>query len=347
MNGDGRLIILAFICVVAMIFMPSQSLSGAYEGIDLCIRRVIPALFPFFVCSRILMGSGLPELVGKAIGRPFEWLFGVNRNCSFAFITGLLCGYPIGGKVVADMYAEGICTKGEAQRMLGFCNNSGPLFILGTVGVGFLGSQRAGFILYLAHILSAIGVGIISRLIIPTEKSKAHVTLRACTPIATFHTAIISSIKSMASVCGNIVFFSVIISAITPILGLFRLSPTANGLICGAVEITSGVSQLSIISLPLIGFLLAWSGISIIMQVNAIISTTGLSTITFAITKLIQGVIAYLFTTLLLRHMNIPLNTTPIGMVFIGSAIVVLFAIMIEKLFANRQNKKSCSKMLF
>ena len=106
MLATAFLIFVAFIAFVAMLFMPDASLKGAYSGTMLCIEKVIPALFPFFVCTGILTGSGVPQLLGKVIGKPFEKLFGINKNCAFAFVTGLLCGYPLGAKVVGDMYQQ-------------------------------------------------------------------------------------------------------------------------------------------------------------------------------------------------------------------------------------------------
>ena len=44
----------------------------------------------------------------------------------------------------------------EAERLLAFCNNSGPAFILGVVGVGVFGSSRVGLLLYLAHAAASI-----------------------------------------------------------------------------------------------------------------------------------------------------------------------------------------------
>ena len=42
---------------------------------------------------------------------------------------------------------------GEAELLLGFCDNCGPAFLLGYVGSGILGSSRAGAYLYLVHVL--------------------------------------------------------------------------------------------------------------------------------------------------------------------------------------------------
>ena len=56
---------------------------------------------------------------------------------SFPFIMGIISGYPVGAKIVCNMRSEGKLSKVEAERLLSFTNNSGPLFIIGTVVLHF------------------------------------------------------------------------------------------------------------------------------------------------------------------------------------------------------------------
>jgi len=333
------LLILTIICTAAMLLMPSQSIDGAKEGISLCINTVIPSLFPFFICSRMIINSGIAQLMGSKIGKAFEVLFGINKSCGFSFIAGILCGYPVGAKVVGDMYKNKQCTKEEAQRMLAFCNNSGPLFIIGTVGTGMLSSARAGFILYFAHVLSAIATGILVRFIIPVKTKSSGITLHTSSLTGSFHDALTDSIKSMAAVCGNIIFFSVIVAALTPIFNGIFPSATERGTASGIIEISTGISMLAgYAHLPIIGFLLAWSGISVIMQVDGIIAPLGLSTPLFALTKLMQGILGGLFT-FLLMPLSLPASVSyaasTTATVITAAAVLTFLAIVTEKIFAK------------
>ena len=79
---------------------------------------------------------------------------------SFAFIMGIISGYPVGAKIVANFKEQGLCTDVEAERLLSFTNNSGPLFIVGTVGIGFFADTKTGFLLLFTHILACITVRI-------------------------------------------------------------------------------------------------------------------------------------------------------------------------------------------
>ena len=76
---------------------------------------------------------------------------------------GIISGYPVGAKIVANLKENNLCTKLEAERLIAFTNNSGPLFIVGTVGVGMFYSPSLGLILLFTHVLSCLTVGFLFR----------------------------------------------------------------------------------------------------------------------------------------------------------------------------------------
>ncbi len=59
---------------------------------------------------------------------------------AYAFVMGIISGYPVGAKIVTEFKNNGECSKAEAERLLSFTNNSGPLFIIGTVGIAMFGN---------------------------------------------------------------------------------------------------------------------------------------------------------------------------------------------------------------
>ena len=75
----------AGIGMLLLIFDSKTALEGARAGIDLCIRTVIPSLFPFFVLSMVLTGA----LMGTSLLwlRPIGALCGVIRT---SFMHGML-----------------------------------------------------------------------------------------------------------------------------------------------------------------------------------------------------------------------------------------------------------------
>ena len=49
------------------------------------------------------------------------------------FILKGMCYLYEFAKIVSNFKSNNVCTKEEAERLIAFTNNSGPLFILGTV----------------------------------------------------------------------------------------------------------------------------------------------------------------------------------------------------------------------
>jgi hypothetical protein len=116
------------------------------------------------VLSTLLVEFGLAAYFGRALeGLIAAALPGRRRPAPHAFALGIIGGYPVGAKTAISLYQKKLCTKEEAERLLGFCNNSGPAFILGVVGVGVFSSSRIGILLYLVHIFSSITVGFLFR----------------------------------------------------------------------------------------------------------------------------------------------------------------------------------------
>lgn len=121
--------------ILALLIDPSQSITAAKTGLLLWFNTVLPSLLPFITGSNILMASGSVYFFEKVFTPIMEPLFKVPGCCAFAWIMGLVSGYPMGAKIAAELRENNQITDIEVQRLLSFCNNSGPFFILGAVGV--------------------------------------------------------------------------------------------------------------------------------------------------------------------------------------------------------------------
>ncbi len=134
---------------LALVVWPEQSMEAARTGLQLCYNVIIPSLFPFFVLSSLVVELGLAGYVGRAREGIMRPLVNVPGSCASAVALGFIGGYPVGARTAISLYEKGMCTKTEAERLLAFCNNSGPAFILGVVGAGVFSSSRVGVLLYL------------------------------------------------------------------------------------------------------------------------------------------------------------------------------------------------------
>lgn len=85
--GSGTLAIL-------LLRQAETAAQAVRDGIQLCLTSVIPALFPFFAVSSLLVALGAAEAAGRALARPFGRLFRCGGAGCAALLLGLVGGYP-------------------------------------------------------------------------------------------------------------------------------------------------------------------------------------------------------------------------------------------------------------
>ena len=115
----------------------------AAKALTLCAGTVIPALFPFMVVTGLLVRLGFGQWLAPDMAGLMASLFRLPGCAGSALLLGLVGGYPIGARTAAELYASGDLTRQEAERLLTFCNNSNPVFLISVLGVGVFGSVRA------------------------------------------------------------------------------------------------------------------------------------------------------------------------------------------------------------
>ena len=191
---------------------PTESLQAAREGVSLCLELLVPSLFPFFVLSSLLISTGLAGLCARPLTRWMEPLFGVGGAGAAALVLGLVGGYPAGARAVAQLVERGECSREEAGRLSRFCNNCGPAFFLGAVGVGVFGSQQAGLLLLGANLLAALLVGFLSARGRPRGAARpAAAPSPALSSLVTeFPGCVQSAFSATLGVCAYVILFSVL-----------------------------------------------------------------------------------------------------------------------------------------
>ncbi len=160
----NKLAVCAALCAMAaMISASGQVIDSCRYALQLCAELILPSLFPFFVLSILLSKLGLPELLGRRLAPAAARLFRVSGAGASALIIGLTGGYPLGAAYIADMEKTGAVSTREAERLLAFCNNSGPAFLVGAVGIGVFHSSAVGLALYAVHCCAAVCTGLVFR----------------------------------------------------------------------------------------------------------------------------------------------------------------------------------------
>ena len=146
-----------------MIISPAKFIKEGLNGISAWAFNVLPSVLPFMFFTKALSSLGQIEKLTRPFQHVTKTLFNTPPISFYAFFMAILSGYPVGSKMIADLYMQGKITKNEAFRMSAFCSTSGPMFIIGAVGVGMFKSSIISYILFLSHVFSAFLNGLIYR----------------------------------------------------------------------------------------------------------------------------------------------------------------------------------------
>ena len=327
------LIFLAF--TACLLIFSGSNLPAIKSGLQLWATSVVPSLFPFFVATELLMHTNIINIFGRLLNNYMKPLFNISGEGAFAFIMGIISGYPVGAKIASKFRENNICTKTECERLLSFTNNSGPLFIIGTVGILMYQNTGIGILLFITHLLGCLSVGFLFRFwkrnktdsiandkkIVNKKTNYSYVSNKKTANFSNLGEimaeSITNSISTILLIGGFVVLFSSIISilkasgvlnvlcmAISSILNFLHIdSSFASGLLTGILEITNGIQSISSIAckkisinLIITAFLLGFGGISVFLQVFSITAKTDLSIKPYIYGKILHGFFAAFYT---------------------------------------------------
>ncbi len=319
MVKSGRFFLLIVVCVllVLMVIHPQRYIDSAMEGIEIFTFSVLPALFPFFVLTRLFTALGGDRFLSKYSKGIVKKLYGAPSIAGSISLLSMLSGYPIGAKMVSDNYKNGIIDLESTKRIITFTSTSGPLFILGTIGIKFLNDYKAGATILAVHLLSAVLNGVIFKMV--DNHQSADDALTITTSDDFYREAIDSSITAILQVCGSIVILNMVISALTDFniisfisksISAFGVNmPVADGVAVGLVEITKGVKVISEAGIKIkdtivpISVIVSFGGCSVAMQSMVFLRSCGIKTSYYFVTKLSQAVISYILSSIVVALM--------------------------------------------
>lgn len=286
-------LLVAYIGLMILIY-PQNAIISAKSGLNLCYEVIIPSLFPFFICSGLLIYSGFTKVLAKISGPLMKPLFNVGGPGSTALVLGVVSGYPLGALTACQLYESGYLSKTETERLLAFCNNSGPLFILGAVGSAIYSSGKIGVVLYISHILSTLLVGFLFRFYAKDKHTAPTYSINQSEDdfSQVFSKVLASSINSILTVSGAVIFFAVISGIVTTSL---PFKDSVKSFITGILELSGGTKAISQTALPvtikltLSAFIVGFAGVCVHLQVAAIVAKHHLSLVPYLIGKFLHG----------------------------------------------------------
>lgn len=280
--------LLLFSGLALLLLAESEAVRQAMlEALALCASTAVPALFPFLVASSLLIACGFGQWAAGHLAGLMGPLFALPGHAACALLLGLVGGYPIGARTAAQLYGEGSLTKEEAERLLTFCNNSSPVFLLSVLGQRIFGSFRTGVWLWLVHLASALLTGVLFRRRETRSRPRA-VEVRAVRLPSAFVSAVTESASACVSICGFVTIFYVLSR---PLAGL---GGAVGAALTGGLELFSltPLLQNDAVSFITASACTAWGGCSVLCQTAAALEGSGLSMRWCVVGKATQAVMA-------------------------------------------------------
>ena len=312
-NFNGLLFSIIILFTMGLIISkPAIFSASTISGLKLFIHSVLPGLFPFMFLTKLLTELGVIFKITRKCSKVSNNLFGTPGVSLYCFFMSILSGYPIGAKIICDLYNKNLISEEDANRMSLFCTTSGPIFVIGAVGVGMLSSFKIGVILYIAHILASIILGISYNLIFKSKNQhQTKIVFTSQSKDNLIASVLNDTINSLFMVGGFITIFYLATEALSvlkiadfsanilsKIFAFLNISKQEfTGAIYGLFEVTHGVKDLSMLhsaNIPLICGLISFSGTSIIMQSLSFLKQAKIKTHTFILSKCVLMIMSML-----------------------------------------------------
>lgn len=298
--------------VFLLLRFPTLSLQYASVGLNLWFQKMIPTLLPFMILSGILIRMNLTEGFVRLIHPFLRLIFRTSPNGSYTLIMGFLCGFPMGARIIGELYGTGKLSKWEAERLLAFCNNIGPIYFL-SFAMPMLGIRKV-FVPFLVMYGIPLLYGFALMRVLPhirwkhyikmtdmvnlARKNGSHKTLAVSTKasppslLTAADEAIYSGLLGIAKLGGYMVFFNLLNILFVP---FSQLSPGLLGFYNCILEITSGINRCGQAFPCMVLILLPFGGFSCVGQTYSMICHTDLSLRPYLIHKLLQTALTALF----------------------------------------------------
>lgn len=261
------------------LFLIFISDSAAYmavfmDGISIWAYNVLPAIFPFAVLFA-LATKPLKHCKTSLSAKLF------NCDCDAAFLCSLICGYPIGSKLISECYAD----EDAITRASSFCSSPAPIFLIATVGK-MLASVKATLILLISNLLAVVLNGF-------THKSKTHVKLSIAHGDSTFGDIVTSSILAALTVGALIALFYMLSAMLKSFLPSGLSNSAYIGFAFGLLEMTGGIIQVCQTAdiktaTVLCCALTSFGGLCVILQSYAFLSTKKMKMRNLLVQKITQ-----------------------------------------------------------
>lgn len=333
------IILLALLLTAGLlVIFSADAKAGASQGLVLAQNTIIPSLIPLLILFFIIMKTGAKDILAKALGFISVYIFNLPQVTFPAVFFGLTGGYPTGALLTNELYEKGEIDIKQAHRLMRFNFCGGCGFIITALGTATLNDTKAGVILFLSNLISAIIIGFILSF---TDKriSKAYYSY---TEPTSFGDALISSTQNAVNSVLNMTAYIILFSAVS---NIFKISQAVSPFI----EITNGLCSGNNYPLTQLSAYLSFGGLCIHCQLLPIISNMKMKYYDFLFFRIFSGLLSYCITKLLLLIMPIDtlvFSNTSIAVPRLSSVNIALSILMVFGCFVIIADISSKKKLV-
>ncbi|MFQ9892980.1 MAG: hypothetical protein ACLRWH_07420 [Emergencia sp.] len=279
----------AVLCCLIMVTYPEVTAQASKEAISLWLNAVVPTLLPFFFVANFLKKTGVVGRISPKV---------------YPFAMALLSGYPMGARIAGDGYREGRLSVEQLRWILSYSMITGPAFLIGAVGVEFLGSHGLGIIIAVCHYAGAFlnslfygGVSVIGQSVPKRSQRRTDNYYNILTD------AMLDSFQSIAIILAYIMIF-MIATDLIQFSGVLSLLPTAESaaVVKGMLELTVGCNALRMcqssaaVKAVIASFIVTFGGFSVLGQSMSMLRDCNIRFTEILVMKLSHGVISGILT---------------------------------------------------
>ncbi len=343
---------IVFLSAFILLKFPEFSFAGVQNGIEICANNLIPSLYPFMILSNMFVSLTTDKKRNtnpSFFEKMFTYIFKLPSNCAFVIFFSFIGGLPVGAIMSEHLYDRGIISKDQWGRMLCFCINPGPAFVISSVGLNMLGSKKTGVILYLSLIVSSIILGVFTRFFASENeiyKYNSYAEKTVSKKGSVIENAVVKSSKSLLIICAWVVAFSCAVELVVNLNLPYELK---NFILCTA-EMTKGCMNASEhYPVPVIAAVIGFSGFCGHFQLMWAIDKSETKYKYFIVGRIINSGLSAAICGLLLKVFPIARETFSVGTVpenkeMSGSVVLSLLMIFMAILFVLGDDYKAVRK---
>lgn len=250
---------------------------GVRRGLEVCGGVLIPSLFPFMVLSVFLSLTQYARILSAPLRPVTTGVFKLPAELGVVVLLSMIGGYPVGAKSIAGLLGQERIDRKTAERMLCFCVNSGPSFLISAVGMGLFHDKTAGGILFLTQTAATLLIGWLVSLRAPVPRGG-----RSPRPQPPGGAALVMAVQGatsgMLTMCAFAILFSGVLSMIRAgglLPAMAAVLPVGESVltavVSGFLEVTSGCIAAAQVggeaAFGLTSAIVSFSGLSVLFQV--------------------------------------------------------------------------------